>query len=1666
MGDLANLEWLNLYDNPLTGTIPTQLGNATSLKGIWLANWSAKGQLTGSIPTQLGNLTSLEYLDLGNNQLTGSIPPELGNLTNLRTLNLPWNQLTGSIPTQLGSLANLERLWLNDNQLTGTIPAQLGNLTSLRALSLYSNSLSGTIPPELGNLANLQHLRLSGNQLTGTIPAQLGNVTSLQDLILHGNQLSGSVPPELGNLTNLERLWLDGNQLTGSIPVQLGSLANLQQLQLSYNQLTGGVPAELGSLANLQRLYLHNNQLTGSIPAELGALSKLQHLDLQNNQLSGPLPARLSRLTRLIILKLYGNQLSGPIPQWLSGMSQLEFLGLGANQFTGPIPSALGGLANLRLLDLGANPLSPGPIPSRFRELSNLSALYIYNAHRTGSIPSWIGDLTNLQTLSLGNNQLTGSIPPEIGNLTQLKILHLAWNTLSGRLPTQLGMLTSLELLSVSDNQLTQAIPTQVGRLTNLKRLQAWNNRFTAPLPTQLGNLSLLEELKIQGHTITGNIPTQLGNLSALKKAHLSYGEFSGPIPTQLSGLTNLEELHLDQNNLTGCIPRTLASHANYASFVISSQKGSNPPLAVCTAPTTPTTPTTPETCVTGAACSCPRITKTWTVGSHSCSGAISSDPVENVWNVFLKISDNEGNEDGELDITLEDRDWFGSETSFSEDGMLLAVGAHGDADNGDGTHSSTGAVYIFEKGVGDTWQRVHKISNHTASTVPAVRFTATQTDVDLDGGAAFGKYVSLSGNLLAVGAPWSNDSGSNRGAVYLFERDGRKWKQVHKFSDHGGTGAQRFTAEKTDISLDDNDQFGYSVSLSGNLLAVGSRWDDDGDTDYGAIYLFEKQVSGRWNRVHKFSKHTASSADADRFTTEKTYVDVKNKRDDLAHVISLSGTVLAMSLPGYDGDVAGSNKGAVYLFAKQPDDTWNQVHKFSDHTTLTTTADRFTAAETDVDLDNGDSFGSAAYLSGDLLAIGAPLDDDGGTNAGAVYLFEKQQGGGWRQKHKYSNHTSSPSSAARFTTMKTDINVIKNDQFGRSVSISGNLLATGTSNARDEDIAVDISDPSRGTERGAVFLVESRAGTTTNTVSGKVGSAEFVCSSGAWSPRPKAGATCNALSSCLGAPVTWSVLGASCNGQLTTTNSGASYTVTDASGSSRGSATYACVNGVWGRPDPITCARTACEGKAVTWSQGGASCGGQLTTTNNGLSYTVTDSSGNSRGYATYACANGIWGSTPTATLCGETIKISDNDGDAAGEVNIDLDDGDGFGYGASLSADGTLMAVGARYDDDGNIHNRPDKGAVYLFEKTGGVWSRIHKFSDHIIGGTNTQRFTTAATDINLDHSDRFGTAVSLSGDGTLLAVGASWDDDGGHSNGAVYLFEKSGNRWRQAHKFSNHTNSGVSGTRFTSTQTDVDLGNNDQFGHAVSLSGNLLAVGVRFDDDGGTNRGAVYLFEKSGSRWRQTHKFSDHTIHDVTATRFTATETDVNLDNNDRFGTAISLSSNLLAVGVRLDDDGGSVGNSNADRGAVYLFKKTGSTWSQEHKFSDHTTSDVTATRSTDTQTDVNLDDGDVFGYAVSLSGNLLAVGAVGGSDGGGVYLFKKTGNKWSRVHKYSDHTTSTVMVTRFTGTQTDVELDSGDNFGKSVSLISNLLAVGASSDGDGGGGRGAVYIFSRE
>ena len=123
--------------------------------------------MSGEIPAELGDLTDLQYLDLYENELSGEIPAELGDLTNLQYLYLSANELSGEIPAALGELTNLQELILFDNTLSGPLPLTLSALSQLSVLDIRLTTLCA--PMDTAFQAWLATINFHG-AVCGTLP--------------------------------------------------------------------------------------------------------------------------------------------------------------------------------------------------------------------------------------------------------------------------------------------------------------------------------------------------------------------------------------------------------------------------------------------------------------------------------------------------------------------------------------------------------------------------------------------------------------------------------------------------------------------------------------------------------------------------------------------------------------------------------------------------------------------------------------------------------------------------------------------------------------------------------------------------------------------------------------------------------------------------------------------------------------------------------------------------------------------------------------------------------------------------------------------------------------------------------------------------------------------------------------------------------------------------------------------------------------------------------------------------------------------------------------------------------------------------------------------------------------------------------------------------------
>ena len=362
----------------------------------------------------------------------------------------------------------------------------------------------------------------------------------------------------------------------------------------------------------------------------------------------------------------------------------------------------------------------------------------------------------------------------------------------------------------------------------------------------------------------------------------------------------------------------------------------------------------------------------------------------------------------------------------------------------------------------------------------------------------------------------------------------------------------------------------------------------------------------------------------------------------------------------------------------------------------------------------------------------------------------------------------------------------------------------------------------------------------------------------------------------------------------------------------------------------------------------------------------------------------------------------------------------GDSDLFGSAVAISGDILAVGAYYDDDGATN----AGAVYLLTDadSDGDWTD---------SGTTVNKLHTTIGTHTLGANDYFGSAVAISGD--ILAVGAFWDDDGATNAGAVYLLT-------DADSDGDWTDSGTTVNKLHTTIGTHTLGANDYFGSAVAISGDILAVGAFWDDDGAVNAGAVYLLTDHDQDGDWTD--SGTTVNKLHTTIGTHT-----LGGSDSFGSAVAISGDILAVGAFWDDDGA------VNAGAVYLL-------TDHDQDGDWTDSGTTVNKLHTTIGTHTLGGSDSFGSAVAISGDILAVGAYYDDDGatnaGAVYLL----TDHDQDGDWTDSGTTVNKLHTTIGTHT---LGGSDSFGSAVAISGDILAVGAYYDDDGATNAGTVYTL---
>ena len=386
--------------------------------------------------------------------------------------------------------------------------------------------------------------------------------------------------------------------------------------------------------------------------------------------------------------------------------------------------------------------------------------------------------------------------------------------------------------------------------------------------------------------------------------------------------------------------------------------------------------------------------------------------------------------------------DQFGQSVAVSGD--TVVVGATGEDSSSAGINSSpneganaAGAAYVFVRSAG-TWSQ----QAYVKPSLNSLGYAGA--------GDGFGQSVAVSGDTVVVGAPNEDSSSagidstpdegaSQAGAAYVFVRSGGTWSQQAYLK------ASQVTA---------NDNFGFSVAVSGDTVVVGVPFEDssttginstpnEGASNAGAAYVFVRS-GGTWSQQAylKASQVTAG--------------------DQFGRSLAVSGDTVVVGAVNEDSSTTGINNtpdeaatdaGAAYVFVRSAG-TWSQQAYLK--------ASQVTA---------GDGFGTSVAVSGDTVVVGAPGEDssttginstpdEGAPTAGAAYVFVRSAVTWSQQAYLKASQVSSA------------------DNFGISVAVSKDTVVVGAYLEDSSTTGINSTPNVNASNAGAAYVFVRSGGT------------------------------------------------------------------------------------------------------------------------------------------------------------------------------------------------------------------------------------------------------------------------------------------------------------------------------------------------------------------------------------------------------------------------------------------------------------------------------------------------------------------------------------------------------------------------------------------------------------
>ena len=752
-----------------------------------------------------------------------------------------------------------------------------------------------------------------------------------------------------------------------------------------------------------------------------------------------------------------------------------------------------------------------------------------------------------------------------------------------------------------------------------------------------------------------------------------------------------------------------------------------------------------------------------------------------------------------------------------------------------------------------------------------------------------FGASVGMSGDYAVVGVPNDDtDFGRDTGSLQVFLSTETGWVQHQKL----------FASD-----ADSGDRFGTTLAMSGDYLVAGAPSKDGVGINSGAAYVFRRQGT-EWLEQAKI-------------------VSPEETRGDYFGIsVAIDGdTVLVGS---HRSNEPLADGGSVYVYERNGE-IWNHTAKL-----------------TAPDATNFAYFGFSIGIEGDTAIVGATRDDEAGNDAGAAYVFVRNEFGWLFQAKLIGNNTEAEDNFGYAVDVDGDVAIVtspKNNGDGAAYiyrregteweqkrnRIRFRMIPTDPDGASSFGVSVDVRGQTAVIGATGAFVGEETVG------------AAYVFTENEppfWNQHTKLVAGDRNGGDQLGFAVAIGEKGVIAGAPVQSAagfSSGAAYIFEQKE------------DATWVESGKLSDGETASEdqfGISVAISGNFAVSGAQQDddiAPNAGAAYIFERSSSlwlqRTKLTAEDAKAGDQFGNA--VAMYDKTVIVGapgvDEAGPESGAAYIFVQVGDEWIQQARLIADdleifdqfGSAVAVyenAAIVGAYGKDEVGTDSGAAYVFVRNGASWVQQAKL---------IQRGAVPG--------DLFGFTVSIYGDNAL--IGAHRSDAAGPDSGAAYLFIRNGGTWTQ---------------NLLILPNDIGIG--DEFGYSVNLTEGAAIIGAPKEDRQLEDMGAAYVFVATRDSWVQQAKL---TANDA--------------DTGDEFGSAVAIHEDTVVVGAWKDNHPLSDPRGDPilliDRGSAYSFLRDGLSWVEKRRI------EAAGTNRSD-----------LFGAAVAIRGSFAIVGASGSDNAG--------------------------------------------------------------------------------